>query len=175
MASQTWLVAPLSTTAHWAFVINLIILAVIMLLVWRRSMPALARQVTAGLLLATVGFFGWMYWQANHAQLVLTATSLKLQLPLYSREIALSDLQPDKAKIINLQTDDTVALSWRTNGVGLPGYSLGWFALQPEGRALVAIADKQQVLMLPTTLGFSVLLSMPQPETLLRQLQQTHR
>ena len=170
MAAHTWLVAPLSTAAHWSFIINLVIFALIMMVVWRRSMPALARQVTMGLLVATFGFFGWMYWQANHAQLTLTADTLQLNLPLYSRTIHLGDLQLEKARVIDMQTNADVSLSWRTNGVGLPGYQLGWFALKPEGKALVAITDKWQVLLLPTTLGFSLLLSMPQAQAVLQQL-----
>ncbi|WP_417763517.1 PH domain-containing protein [Shewanella sp.] len=60
-----------------------------------------------------------------------------------------------------MQNDDASALSWRTNGIGLPGYHLGWFQLKQDGKALVAVSNTQQLLYIPTTLGFSLLLSTP--------------
>ncbi|WP_052074808.1 PH domain-containing protein [Shewanella mangrovi] len=170
MEHQTSVLAPLSTAAHWSFAGLIIFLIVIMLFIWQKPMPATATSVSAGLVIATVGFFGWMYWQANHATLLVAQTDLQIDMPLYGRHIALSDLDLTGAKVVDMQSQQAPALSWRTNGVGLPGYHLGWFQLKQDGKALVAVSDTQHVLFIPTKLGFSLLLSSPQASVLLQQL-----
>ncbi len=170
MAHQTSALAPLSTAAHWSFAGLLTFLIVIIWFVWQRQMPVTAMSVSVGLVIATVGFFGWIYWQANSASITLVNHQLQLQLPLFSQDMALSDLNLVDAKVVNLHSEHAPVLSWRTNGVGLPGYQLGWFKLKQDGKALVAISDPQQVLYIPTTLGFSLLLSTPQAPVLLQQL-----
>ncbi|QSX33974.1 hypothetical protein JYB87_01580 [Shewanella avicenniae] len=170
MEHQTSLLAPLSPSAHWSFAGLIVFLIVIMWFVYRKPMPAMAMSVSVGLVIASVGFFGWMYWQANNASVDIAQQKLQLHLPLYGRNIALSDLELNAAKVVDMNSDDAPALSWRTNGVGLPGYQLGWFQLKQDGKALVAVSDPQRVLYIPTKLGFSLLLSSPEATALLRQL-----
>jgi hypothetical protein len=55
----------------------------------------------------------------------------------------------------------------RRLGTGLPGYAAGWFRLNNGERALVYLTRPKPVLYVPTTLGYSLLLSPQDPENLL--------
>lgn len=61
---------------------------------------------------------------------------------------------------------------WRTNGAGLPGYGSGWFQLENGDKALIFVTDKRRVVYLPTREGYSLLLSVPEPEKFLEALRQ---
>lgn len=159
MDSQWFVLAPLSKAAHASFCVLLLVLLVLLLFLLLKQMPVGAKAASAGLLLATIGFFSWIYWQANTAGMSVSAKTLDIKVPLYSQSIALSHLQLQHARQINLQDKETPSLSWRTNGVGLPGYSLGWFRLESGNKAFAAISDSHNVVMLPTDLGYTLLVS----------------
>ena len=53
---------------------------------------------------------------------------------------------------------------WRTNGAGLPGYGSGWFGLANGDQALIFVTDKRRVVYLPTREGYSLLLSVQEPD-----------
>lgn len=57
-----------------------------------------------------------------------------------------------------------------SNGVKLPGFQSGWFRLRNRSKALVARADGNRVLWVPTTRGFDLLLQPRQPQALLDAL-----
>ncbi|MDF0535568.1 PH domain-containing protein [Shewanella sp. A32] len=170
MESQWFILAPLGKTAHVSFMLLLLVLLALLMFLLFKPMPATAKAASAGLLLATIGFFTWIYWQTNNAGLSLSAKTLDIKVPLYSQSIALSHLQLQQAQTINLADKATPALSWRTNGVGLPGYSLGWFRLDSGSKAFAAVTDSHNVIMVPTDLGYTLLLSTVDPSSLLRAL-----
>ncbi|WP_417763516.1 hypothetical protein [Shewanella sp.] len=62
MTHQIATLAPLSIAAHWSFAGLIIFLIVLMLFIWQRQMPAAATSVSVGLVIAMVGFFGWLLW-----------------------------------------------------------------------------------------------------------------
>ncbi len=53
--------------------------------------------------------------------------------------------------------------------VGL--YSVGWFKLKDGSKALLALTSRRDVLYVPTTYGFVVLLSPSDPQRVLSELQ----
>jgi hypothetical protein len=53
----------------------------------------------------------------------------------------------------------------------LPGYQSGWFRLVNGQRALVYVTSWHRVLYVPTSAGYSLLLSPQDPEGMLRELQ----
>jgi hypothetical protein len=52
----------------------------------------------------------------------------------------------------------------RTVGTGLPGYRAGWFRLRNGEKALLYLTDTSRAVYIPTTAGYSVLLSPAQPD-----------
>ena len=74
---------------------------------------------------------------------------------------------------VDLQRSSEYVPRWRTNGTGLPGYQAGWFKLANGEKALVFVTDPRRVVRVPTTEGFTVLLSVENPEDFLASLRAT--
>jgi hypothetical protein len=55
-------------------------------------------------------------------------------------------------------------------GTGLPGYQSGWFRLANGESALVYLTDRSKAVHIPTTLGYSLLLSPDDPDGFLAAL-----
>jgi hypothetical protein len=48
-------------------------------------------------------------------------------------------------------------------GSGLPGYAGGWFRLRNGERALVYLTDRRNAVIVPTDLGYTILVSPGDP------------
>lgn len=55
-------------------------------------------------------------------------------------------------------------------GTGLPGYQAGWFRLTNGERALLYLTDRRRAVYVPTTAGYSVLLSPAEPDAFVSAL-----
>ena len=55
-------------------------------------------------------------------------------------------------------------------GTGLPGYQAGWFRLRNGEKALLYLTDRARAVYIPTTAGYSLLLSPADPDGFLSQL-----
>jgi hypothetical protein len=98
---------------------------------------------------------------------------LRLRGSLYGRFIPASQLRLDAARVVDLGGTPELRLKWRTNGVGLPGYSAGWFSLYNGEKALVFLTHRGRILYIPTTAGYSLLLSPDDPDAFLATLRKT--
>ena len=129
--------------------------------------------IVGGLLLlmaALVGLFGWIAWAARFTTFEVTSQRLAIHGDLYSRSIPRTELRVDEARIVNLNVDRAYRLVVRTNGCGLPGYASGWFRLANGEKALAFVTSTDATVYLPTTAGYSLLLSPAQPEQFLAAL-----
>lgn len=100
-------------------------------------------------------------------RIALTVDTLEVASTLYTRRLRLDELRVDRARIIDPAEHTGFKPLLRINGVGLPGFSSGWFMLRDRSRAFVAMAGGQRLLWLPTTRGFDLLLQPRQPQALL--------
>ncbi|MFQ6372804.1 PH domain-containing protein [Shewanella sp. YIC-542] len=171
MDSHLFALAPLGKTAHISFLVLFGVLGGLLLYLLLKPKPGTIRAVPATILLAIMGFTGWLYWQANAAGLTLSAKTLDIRVPLYSQSIALTHLQVSQAKVINGADEARPSLSLRTNGVGMPGYHLGWFRLDAGTKAFVAVSGVGDMLWIPTDLGYDLLLAPAEPQAVLQMLQ----
>ncbi|GAB1102561.1 PH domain-containing protein [Shewanella algae] len=172
MNSGSYELAPLTGVASGSFIALILMLAAILLLIRIRKMPATAKSAASGLLLVTLAGSVWVFWQAQASKVELTAQSLVVEVPFYGQSLAPEHLRISEAKVINLGDASGPRLGMRTQGIGLPGYTLGWYRLNDGSKAFVALTEKDSVLLLPTDLGYSLLLSMPEAESLLEGLGQ---
>lgn len=107
----------------------------------------------------------------NQTSFEVTATDIKLNGFFYGRSIPRQELKTAQARIVNVKEDPQLSPKWRTNGLGLVGYSAGWFRLKSGEKALLFLSDPSRAVYIPTTNGYSLLLSPAQPEALLKSLQ----
>ena len=63
----------------------------------------------------------------------------------------------------------------RTMGTGLPGYQAGWYRLKNGERALLYLTDRSRAVYVPTTAGYSVLLSPAEPDAFMSAIRSIGR
>ena len=124
----------------------------------------------AALTLSLAMLCTWLAWSASHLSVAIRDDTLQLRLPLYGRSIPVSHLDLPNARIADVDSAYSNRPTLRTNGIGLPGCAVGWFKLANGEKALTALTSRRRVLYVPTTEGYSLLLSIKAPEQLLAQL-----
>jgi len=110
-------------------------------------------------------------YSARHSRFEVGNGQLRLAGDFWARSIAVRSLQLERATILDLGTALDYAPHRRTLGTGLPGYASGWFRLRNGEKALAYLTRRESVVYIPTSLGYSLLLSAERPEQLLAALQ----
>ena len=100
----------------------------------------------------------------------LGAEQLELRGSVYGRRIPRSELELDGAQVVDLTQASPIQLGFRTNGINLPGYSVGWFNLKNGERALAFVTDRKNVVYLPTRNRYALLLSVAEPKAFVAAL-----
>ena len=121
--------------------------------------------IFAGLI---VFIFGTIFSMKN-TNLTLTDRELIIKSVFYGRKIPLENILAKEARAINLNHDAGFSISIRTNGIGLPGFKLGWMKLKNGDKALVYLTDVNNVLLLPTK-NFTLLFSMNNIEEFIQKI-----
>ena len=145
-ASTVFPMIPAASKSLWFFaIISLILVGVLVLMVW-------------------------LAWSMQHVRFTVSNDGLRLQGDLYGRLIPLKSLKLDEAVVANLKTDQDLQPKWRTMGTALPGYAAGWFKLRNGEKALLFVTDKTRVARIPTTEGYTVMVSVSEPAALIDEL-----
>lgn len=137
----------------------------------RASTAAIATPlVLVALLVSLAAMFGWIAWTTTRSAVSLSDGMLQVRVPMYGRRIPVADLDVAAARIVDMGADSPSHATMRTNGIGLPGYSVGWFRLADGSRALMAVTDRSRVVRIPTREGYVLMLSVTDPDRLLAEL-----
>lgn len=126
------------------------------------------------ILLVLVPIFALMLYTVYSARNMTFAVStegLRIRHAPYGRFIPADVMMTDGARIIDADGAGPLRPGVRTNGIGLPGYSVGWFRLNNGEKALMFVTSKQDVVYIPTKNGYAVMLSTTEPHAMLRALQ----
>jgi len=94
----------------------------------------------------------------------VSAEGLRLRGDLWGRLIPTSAIRGGGARLVNLADARDLQPSWRMGGTAVPGYESGWFRLKNGERSLLYLTDRTRAVYVPTTLGYSLLLSPQEPE-----------
>jgi hypothetical protein len=107
---------------------------------------------------------------AHASRFEIQANGLRLAGDLYGRLVPRSQLRVDLARRVDLGSQVELRPKWRRMGTGLPGYQAGWFRLRNGEKALLYLTDRTRAVYIPTTAGYSLLLSPADPDRFLSQL-----
>ena len=89
----------------------------------------------------------------------------------YGRRFRREELSVKEARRVDLKTDPSFRSMIRTNGIGMPGCLVGWCRFKGGNKGLAFVTDRTRVIAVPTTLGYTLLLSPAAPEAFLAALQ----
>jgi hypothetical protein len=124
-----------------------------------------------GLILVMVmGVLGAALISARSARFEVSTDSLRLRGDLYGRSIPFDQIRASDARRVDLSVRPDLAPRRRTFGTGLPGYRSGWFRLGSGEKALLYLTDWNRAVYVPTTAGYSVLVSPADPDAFLSAL-----
>ena len=112
---------------------------------------------------------------AQTSRFAILADGLRLDGDLYGRLVPKSQLRVDLARRVDLGRDEELRPRWRRMGTGLPGYQAGWFRLRNGEKALLYLTDRSRAVYIPTTAGYSLLLSPADPDGFLSRLRSVLR
>lgn len=135
--------------------------------------PPRALWALAGIavsLLALVLLFGYFAVASRATRYEISAGGLAVRGTMYGRSLPWSSLAVEEAEVVDLRARRELQPTWRTNGLGLPGYQVGWFRLRRKGKGLIFVTDRSRVVAIPTRLGYTLLLSAKDPHRLLDAL-----
>jgi hypothetical protein len=141
---ETFSIAPAATRALWIVPIFLAIVLVPIIVLVCSSLVA-----------------------AQAARFEVSAVGLRLHGDWYGRTIPSSQIRGQDAKRVDFAIEPELAPKWRTMGTGLPGYQAGWFKLRNGEKALLYLTDRSRAVYVPTTAGYSLLLSPADPDRFL--------
>lgn len=114
-------------------------------------------------------------WALRRQALALDAGELKVRSTFFHTRVALTQLQLDQARIVDLEEHLDLRPQLKTRGYALPGLRSGWYRLRNKRKAFVATADSRHVLWLPTSAGHALLLDVRDPHALLKLLHERVR
>jgi hypothetical protein len=107
---------------------------------------------------------------ATTSRFEISHAGLRLRGDLYGRTIPASALRGGATRIVDLATTHDLQPRWRTMGTAFPSYRAGWFRLRNGEKALLYLTDSRRAVYVPTTRGYSLLLSPQQPERFVERL-----
>lgn len=111
-------------------------------------------------------------WAMRRHRVSLGDGTLTIRTSFYKNRIALSDLQLDQARVIDIDEHPDRKPLLKSNGYSTPGFNSGWFRSRKFKKLFVATAGGKRLLWLPTTRGYTFLLQPRNPKALLNRLRE---
>ncbi len=121
----------------------------------------------AVILVPIVGLLGGTLVGARAARFEVSPAGIRLHGDWYGRTIPSGQIRGRDARRVDFAAEPELAPKWRTMGTGLPGYQAGWFRLKNREKALLYLTDRSRAVYVPTTAGYSLLLSPADPDRFL--------
>ncbi len=109
---------------------------------------------------------------ARSSTFTISPAGLVIRGDLWGRTIPAMQLRGALARVVDLRSEPALAPRRRTAGTGLPGYRSGWWRLANGEKALIYVTTTERVVHVPTTEGYSILLSVSEPERFAAQLRE---
>ena len=114
--------------------------------------------------------FGAAVLGSRKTRFEVSREGLRIRGDFYGRTIPAAEIAAAGMAHVDLSRRPALAPGRRTMGTGLPGYRAGWFRLKNGEKALVYLTDTSRAVYVPTTAGFSLLLSPSDPDAFVTAL-----
>ena len=119
--------------------------------------------VGAEIALACLLFLAYHYFRTAPHQVLLDDRRLHLR-GLFKKSVPLPDLSVAQLRVVDLNQEKELAPRFKTWGMDMGRLKSGWFRSKRWKKSFVLLADKTNVIYLPTTKGYSLLFSVSSPQ-----------
>lgn len=160
-------IATLDLRRAWLLPGGILIAVFVAVAVVARRDPLVLLFLSAELLVAAL-LIGYAFGRRRVT--VEDGKTLQVVAGIAHTRIAVADLDPDAARIVDLDAEDSLRPWIKLWGAATLGYRAGHFLLRDRSRAFVLLTTGRRVLALPRRSGGWLLLSLRRPETLLDAL-----
>jgi hypothetical protein len=120
--------------------------------------------------LLIAALMGYLAYSTRAARFEVSGEGVRIRGDIFGRLIPRGALRVSDARILDLKKDSAHRPCMRTLGVGLPGYSSGWFRLNDSSKGLLFLTNRSRAIYLPTTDGYTLLISPADPDGFLTAL-----
>lgn len=104
-------------------------------------MPTLLSILIVAPVLGVGLLMAWFAIVQRRSSVTIKDRQVVLTVPLYARVIPLEEFVAGSVAKIDPSSDPDVRLTWRTKGLSVPGYNLGWFRTRGAGTVLAAVTS----------------------------------
>lgn len=129
----------------------------------RRDLALAARAIVVVALIGGTTVLGYFFVASYQSVVVADKNEIRLDIPIYGFTVSRDRLKTARVTVVDLDVQSDLALSRRTNGLGMFGYSVGWFTLANGSQAIAAITDRRRVVYLEQSDGNSIMFSCQDP------------
>lgn len=133
--------------------------------------PAVGSWVLALALIPALGITGFLTFRlgaallgSQYSRFEVSHAGLEIHGDVYGLSIPTQALVGDGVRIVDMARDAAIQPVRRIRGIAIPGYRAGWFRLADGQKALLYVTTEDQVVYVPTTKGYVLLLSASDPE-----------
>jgi hypothetical protein len=119
------------------------------------------------LLAALTAFMCGITYSSRRVTVAVSGEGIRVRGDIYGRLIPARNLLLDEARAVDLTREGSLAFRWKRNGAALPGYKSGWFKLANGAKALAFVTDQRRVAYIPTSAGYTLLVSVEDPNALI--------
>ncbi len=133
---------------------------------------ALLMVLAVVIFLAAMALAVYSVYGAKNARFEVSTEGLRIRAGLYGRLIPFESLDLDQARPVDLNEDSEYSPRRRRSGSSLPGLKAGWFKMRNGEKGYCFLTDMSRVAYVPTSEGYSVLLSVDDPVQFIETLRQ---
>ena len=117
-----------------------------------------------------VAVTGVIHLSLSRHRVALDGDVLRITAGFNRLQVQAADIDLPAASVVDLDEHTALRPMLKTFGTSMPGYQAGHFRLRDRGAAFVLLTGTRKTLVLPLHGGKRVLLSVRQPEALLKAL-----
>lgn len=136
------------------------------------SLVGVVAAVFAGALISFAdAMLIWFGYSARNIKYVIDEDSISIKNTLYGRTIEKSSILKKCIASVELNKHSIYKPVIRCNGVGMPGFGVGWFMLKNKQDGLLFVTDRSKVVCIPT-LKYMLLISVEDPAGFLQAIKE---
>jgi hypothetical protein len=112
--------------------------------------------------IAAVAFY--FAYSIHNCSVVVEGDKLEIKALFYGRTLERSKLKVEEARLVNLANEPELQPKKRRNGLSLSQFRLGMFQLANGEDALLCLSNPEGAVYIPTSVGYSLLVSPSDPK-----------